>query len=110
MTTFYSQTDLPLCEQDMTVAQIIDHGVEIKRKLFAGQRVPADLIEAYHAATGDEPVADESATGPDYSKMTPEDLRALVDERQLQVQGSGANGNIIKTDLVNALVASDSAD
>ncbi len=50
MPTFYTESDLPLADRDQVVTQVIEHGVEINRKVFAGQRVPPDLIEAYEAA------------------------------------------------------------
>jgi hypothetical protein len=36
--------------EDRTVTQIIEHGVEVQRKVFAGEMVPPDLIEAYEKA------------------------------------------------------------
>lgn len=50
MPTFYTESDLPLADRDCVVTQIIEHGVEINRKVFAGQRVPPDLIDAYEKA------------------------------------------------------------
>lgn len=43
----------------------------------------------------DEPLA--------YDEMKVEDLQSLADERGLTVAGSGADGNVLKEDLVNAL-------
>lgn len=50
---------------------------------------------------GSEPV--------DYEGMTKAELEALVEQRGLseQVQGSGANGGVLKSDLVDALTAAD---
>lgn len=90
--------------QDATVTQIIAHGVEIQRKVFAGEMVPPDLVDAYAEATG-ESVAASSDT--DYSAMGVEELQTLADERKLEVTGTGKDGNVLKSDLVAALEASD---
>lgn len=103
MASHYSETDLPLVKEDTVVTQVIDHGVEIQRKLIAGTRVPADLIDVYLQATGQKP-ADDEAT--DYQSMNVDELQALADERELEITGTGKDGNVVKADLVNALQAS----
>jgi hypothetical protein len=49
--TWFSETDLPLAEEDRTVT-IEVAGVKVERKVVAGTRVPPDLIEAYTIAGG----------------------------------------------------------
>ena len=107
--TFYTESDLPLAKQDAIVDQVLDHGVTVQRKIIAGTRVPPDLIDAYAEKTGDTTTttADAADTSPDYESMTVEDLQALVDDRELEVTGTGSGGNVIKADLVTALQASD---
>ena len=38
-------------KEDKTVTQVIEHGVEIERKIFAGDLVPPDLVDAYNGVT-----------------------------------------------------------
>lgn len=112
MATIYNQSDLPLCRDDIVVKQILDHGVEVERKLFAGQRVPADLIDAYKTATGEPPAAVTDAdadAAADYSKMSAVELQALADQRGVEAGGTGAGGNVVKVDLIAALEADDQA-
>lgn len=56
-TTFYTEADLPLATEDKTVTIELEHGVEVERRVFAGQRVPPDLIDAYKDVAGDKPAA-----------------------------------------------------
>jgi hypothetical protein len=49
----------------------------------------------------DEPV--------DYAELSKDELQAEVDRRGITVEGSGANGNVVKDDLVAALEADDAA-
>jgi hypothetical protein len=51
-TTFYTEADLPLATEDVVVTKTIDHGVEVEHKVFAGTRVPADLVDAWREQTG----------------------------------------------------------
>lgn len=56
-----------------------------------------------------EPIADKQPANVElsYEKMTKEDLEKLVTERALSPIGTGADGGIVKTDLINALKAAD---
>lgn len=47
------------------------------------------------------------STSEGYDSMSVEDLQAEADSRGLDVQGSGAGGNVVKKDLVAALQAND---
>lgn len=42
-----------------------------------------------------------------YNEMNTKQLKALADERSVQVQGSGANGAVLDQDIVNALTVYD---
>lgn len=64
----------------------------------------------------DTPAPDASVTGPgdvpagspdSYDDLTVPELQDLADERGLQVEGTGADGNVLKGDLVAALEADD---
>lgn len=66
-----------------------------------------DGTSAHQAALDAEEVRN---TGSDYNSMSPADLKALAEERDLTVEGTGANGNVKKSDLVAALTQDDTAD
>ncbi len=57
--------------------------------------------EPEEGALGEEP--DE----PDYSAMSRVELEASVEERGLEVEGSGSGGNVLMVDLVDALMDDD---
>ena len=84
-----------------------DDALGIDRQLLAGQPVPLDLIEPYRNAVGDEQAsktpADDAAD--EITSKSVEDLQKLADERGVSVQGTGANGNVVKGDLLKALQA-----
>lgn len=57
--------------------------------------------------------ADEAAAVRDqanYSKMDKDVLAQMASDRGLEVEGTGANGNVKKSDLVSALTAADAED
>jgi hypothetical protein len=77
--------------------------------------LPKAFAEMFGTSVG-EPVSDEDAaneppaeveTVSPYADLTRKELQALVDERQLTVTGTGANGNVLVEDLRGALSASD---
>lgn len=73
--------------------------------LLAGEPVPdwaKDMVQ-----DDDLEAADSSSTGGGYSSQSKSDLEAEADKRGLDVEGSGANGNVTKDDLVAALEADD---
>lgn len=57
----------------------------------------------------DEPIADKQPANVElsYDKMSKEELERLVGERGLTPVGTGAEGAIIKPDLIDALKAAD---
>lgn len=92
-------------------------GVGVRRFIRAGDPITPGLADVPEddvrdTAPGD-PVGPTGTTpapaGPDYQGMSPEDLHALVDERGLEVEGTGKDGNVTKGDLVKALKAADAA-
>jgi hypothetical protein len=91
-------TDQVIATED---AIVHDDVLGIDRKVFAGQPVPPDLVEAYQggarAGDGSDPV--------DYDAESVEELEKLVADRKLEVKGTGADGNVVKADLVKALQA-----
>lgn len=73
---------------------------------WAAELVHADDFEA--AGESDE----DSGSGSGdkgYAGMTPDELKGEAEKRQLVVTGSGANGNVLKGDLVAALEADDAS-
>lgn len=76
MTKHFSPEDLPLADKDMVV---MDPNMGLERQIVAGQRVPADLVEAYENAAGKAkapakskaetaPAKDKAQSAPDTSK------------------------------------------
>jgi hypothetical protein len=84
-----------------------DKAMGINRKLFKGQLVPADLHQAYADATGEDVPEPDTGESTDYESQPVEDLEAEAKRRGLEVEGTGANGNVLKADLVAALKADD---
>ena len=41
----------------------------------------------------------------DFAAMSPEELHILAEDHELEVDGTGANGNVLKKDLIAALEA-----
>lgn len=109
-----------------------DPNLDIDRKVFAGQAVPPDLVDAYREQTGETSPDEDAAqleadrrgaalgtgtstgTAPDtpastgYEGQPVDDLRAEADRRGLTVDGTGTDGKVLKSDLVAALKADDS--
>jgi hypothetical protein len=83
-----------------------DDDMKINRKVFAGQNVPPDLVPAYREATGKDTSSDEPV---DYESWTSEALAEEAARRGLTVEGTGANGNVVKADNIAALEAADEA-
>lgn len=61
--------------------------------------------------SGDEPrsvdVAPVADTTTGYQDMTVDELKALATQRELEIEGSGSNGNVLKEDYIEALEADD---
>lgn len=81
---------------------------------WATDLVHADNLESAKAAkaaadSGSGDASGSGDSGPDYSGMKPEELKELADSRELEVTGTGKDGNVLKGDLVAALEADDTA-
>lgn len=109
-----------------------DDNLSIDRRIIAGQPVPPDLVAAYRNVVGDEradanpgdPAAeigapyeppvdptDDRVVG-DYEDSNAETLEAEVARRraagrEIDVEGTGSGGNVVKADLVAALKSDD---
>jgi hypothetical protein len=89
-----------------------DDNIGIDRQIKGGQAVPPDLIDAYNAEVGNAPVSvsgDGQGESVDYDSQQVDDLQAEADRRGIEVEGTGADGNVLKKDLVAALKADDAA-
>lgn len=85
----------------------LDRGFAEAKKLEILDDKPAVDQRGY--ALNAKHKANLAPSGSKYAGMKPEDLQAMVDERQLSVEGSGKDGNVLKADLVAALDAHDVA-
>lgn len=77
------------------------------------------LKEEYERHTGNpfpeegessDPESDEDEDEVDYSTWSPDDLKAEVETRELEVTGTGKDGNVLKADMVAALEADDAEE
>lgn len=57
-----------------------------------------------------EPEPEPDPTPTDWSEYTVPELEAFASEAGLEVEGTGANGHVVKDDLVTALTAHESSD
>lgn len=81
--------------------------VAIRRDGRAGEVISLTASEAARLEALDAVVpADAPST---YREMSVDDLQAEADSRGLTVEGTGANGNVLKEDLVGALEAHDAS-
>jgi hypothetical protein len=81
--------------------------LNIDRKVFAGQPVPPDLVDAYNGDTRASDGSDPDGSAVDYESQSVEELEAEAKQRGIydDIEGTGANGNVVKADLVKALSA-----
>jgi hypothetical protein len=93
----------------MRKSRKLARNVIIGGTLYAAGETPpkdvADQITNPNAWGGDE----DSDGGKGYGDMSPDELKAEAEKRELEVTGTGANGNVKKSDLVAALEADDAA-
>lgn len=84
MPTFYTEADLPLATETVTVSVTLDEGrqvaagheprpVVVERKIVAGTRVPAELVNAWREQTGGATSEGEDRA----AKLAEEHARAL---------------------------------
>jgi hypothetical protein len=111
--------DEPLSYSEMSTAQLQaladQRGIQVQGSGANGAVLDSDLVSAltvYDQGQGIVsnvvPPAEPSAaiTG-DYDSHSVEELQVEADRRGLTVEGTGANGNVVKGDLVSALEADD---
>jgi hypothetical protein len=95
-----NEVQLPVPSEDLIVK---DH-VGVERKLFAGQPVPRDLLDAYNEAinapSGAAPAADDSDGDKGYASQSVDELKDKLRSRDLPVSGT-------KDELVARLEADD---
>jgi hypothetical protein len=93
-------------------------GSGVRRRVPAGARIPAGLTleEPLPSAEVETPEARRLRTEqahraererPSYDQLTTSQLKAEADRRELEVEGTGKDGNVVKNDLVAALQAAD---
>ena len=74
--------------------------------LLEGTTVPdwaTDLVDKGNLSTSTR----SSIESEGYDDMSSADLKTEAEKRGIEVEGSGANGNVVKADLVAALTAHD---
>jgi pyruvate/2-oxoglutarate dehydrogenase complex dihydrolipoamide acyltransferase (E2) component len=81
----------------------------LARGSITGYSQPTHIVDTDALADASDPGAPDTAPT-DYAAMSVEDLQARVDGLELEVTGTGANGNVVKADLVAALRAHDAAE
>ena len=87
-------------EATVTKAIADKHGFPVLDK-------PATDARGY--ALSDKPRIELSKSGSPFDSMKPEELAEAASVRGLTVEGTGKDGNVLKADLVTALVAHDAA-
>lgn len=87
-------------EATVTKVQADKHKLEVLDKR---------ATDARGYALPEKPKVELPKSGSKYDGMKPEELQAEADARQLSVEGTGKDGNVLKADLVTALVAHDVA-
>lgn len=66
-----------------------------------GQSLGAADVGVATTGTGEDQARDQDT--PDFESMDVSTLEGLADKHDVTVKGSGANGNVVKKDLVSAL-------
>lgn len=111
------------------LVSVAENGQQIleERIFLPGETVPDEYMEAYTDRMGEDPddhlwslletdgkkpaakkeepapAADDEDEDESYDSWSVDDLKAEVEERGVEVEGSGAGGNVLKADLVAAL-------
>lgn len=71
--------------------------------------LPKPAVDARGYALSEKPKITLPRAGSKYDGLTAEELQADADQRQLHVEGTGKDGNVLKADLVTALRAHDAS-
>ncbi len=87
-------------EATLTEDQAKAHKLEVLDK-------PATDARGY--ALSDKPKANLTPAGSRYDAMSADEVTAEAAERGITAEGTGKDGNVLKADLVAALVAADAA-
>lgn len=82
-----------------------DFPKDIEKRLLKAKAAVAPTPQSPAGASG----SGTTDIGKDYDSLSKDELLAEATLRNLDVKGSGANGNIVKDDLVAALKADDAA-
>lgn len=85
-TSFISAADLPLADKDTTV-DIDVNGATVTRAIFAGTRVPPELVEAWREQTG-APLTEAEIAARERAQADAEAL-ARVEEQESAAAASG---------------------
>ena len=88
MTGFVDAADLPLADEDVVVT-IEVNGASVDRKVFAGTRVPAELVEAWREQTG-APLSDGERRAQDAEAERVKALEELDADPEAAEQGDPA--------------------
>ena len=72
--------------------------------------VTDDQAKRLHAISGVRVKVEADTRTSDYDELSVEELEAEASRRELEVQGTGANGNVLKKDLIAALEADDNKE
>jgi hypothetical protein len=96
MPTFYTEADLPTAPEDAVVEVKLDHDVTVQRKIMAGTKVPADLVDAWREQTG-APLTDREKEIQDEIKAAAA-AAAEVAESQEKAAAEGATPDAEKGD------------
>jgi hypothetical protein len=103
-----------LADKETPVSELLKAASEV----FGDDENPDGTTEVFGQLPaedgGSEPDGDDETGAvppapPAYADQSPADLKAEAERRDLQVDGSGANGRVVKDDLVKALEADDAA-
>jgi hypothetical protein len=97
-------------EVDMNGDEVDYTTSEAEQAGSGASRASVDIIDDPALRLGDTPRPEGNSlgeSGDGYESMKKAELEALADERGLEIEGSGANGNVTKDDLVAALEDAD---
>lgn len=71
--------------------------------IHPGDELPEEIAEKIESASVEEEPAAEAGDLNPLEEMSVDDLRELVERREITVEGTGKNGNVVKADLIRAL-------
>lgn len=99
-----------LADKDTPLAELVSRAVDVYGFDFGDDEPSGSDDTTVEGGEGSEEGAVPPASEPvDYSGQDAADLKTEVEKRGLEVEGSGANGRVVKDDMVKALAADDAA-